>query len=294
MVGLLGGLALSWLGAVAHADCGSDRTKCQLQCVASNGGDGCRSECHAKFRSCTRDKARAAKAGCIAGQYVAPLHTLTFRMADGRTVVADIGDPLEVDGAAPVIGDRCDVVGQFGRGDKFKAAVALNDIGPFAAVRAALAAQAYNQIEEISLAAFPEKLRTALVRRAKTLTLNPSDYSTDIALVTDLVALCSEVTEEQLLEANLRRAPDGKNNETYTKFYHCQAATTGLQFGTTPRGIVVTLGLRSETKGSKYHVLIEFEHKPDDANRILAPKPVSEAMLNFYDAYGIGNFYVIR
>jgi len=241
------------------------------------------------------DQARAEKAGCLPGKFIAPFHATAFySRGGGRDLIADIGDPLEVDSSDPISGDRCNVAGTTPGGASYRGAVPLADIGPVDAVRTALNARAYNKVEDITLATLPQKLREGLAQRAQSLKLDPAEFNKDIGTITDFVSLCSEIAYDQLQAANLERAKTSVANDTFKKYGRCMTMPMGLKLGTTPRGILVTIVLRDDARARKYRVIVQFERKDTDGDRLAPTKTMKEAFLNYYDAYGIGNFYVSR
>ena len=239
-------------------------------------------------------RAQAMAAGCVPGAKVATPHAATFYPAEGgRTLVADIGEHFDVDRENPVAGDRCNVHGSSLGGEPFSGSVAMGDLRPEAAVRAQLAARAFNQVQAINISALPDELRRAMAARAQSLGLDTSGYGDVIDTIVRTAALCSEISQEDVDRNNdveLRtRVPTGFRD----RYHPCFTEIMGSKIGGSPREVMLAIQLRSTKWNQRYKVLVQFARVPElDAGRQLHPETVSEAFLDYYDVYGVGNYYV--
>jgi hypothetical protein len=364
-VSVIAGAVLLLIGQAtsASADCGSEKTKCQLECEPSGGlfGNGgssgdpqsCRATCDEKLQVClereqearhpkpapnvtrvqpqspvpqttvasptanappassrsvpaARTATRKNRASspalvgsvCTPGAIVSPVRPTSLDPADtaagtipGSENSSDIGNELIVDRTSPVSGDRCNVLDKNGyRGPK-SGSVLIADIAPIAQVRATLSQRAYNQPEKITLAEFPEKFRAALSKPRPDNSYPPPSEA-EIARIVQVVTYCSQLTFERL-SADLTASME-PNPTTTARAAEGECISLGA-FGNPARegGVRVGIGPRVEKTQRPYEVLLMYDGGESAREQYEATYFPSSGLLDYYDKYGIGNYFIV-
>lgn len=233
-----------------------------------------------------------AAAGCRPGAEVAARWPTYFHLAGAsQPEIADVGDSMTVSTDHPVSGTRCDVVFE---NPRHAGAIPVADIAPRAQVEAELAARAYNQPVRLRLSDLQNRFADDVHRRAAALGLteNPGFYQV-IDRAYAFIALCSEISDEQLREA-LRDKTDPTSNGGRAKYEKCHTNIIGEYFQGDPKGLFVRVASLSGAKGeAPYHIRVLFESpRPIPPRRDGHPQTVDQYFLEEFDEYGVGNYAI--